>query len=107
MALYPGWVRSDMGEAGAELEVKDSVSMLRRTLASLKPVDKGGFSDRGHDHDHDHVRTPIAWQAVTGSRRLQRGQEDVLCWRTQVWTLGPLLMSARCRCPRRDRSRCR
>jgi len=101
VALYPGWVRSDMGEAGADLEVEDSVSTLRRTLASLKPVDKGGF------FDHDHDRTPIAWQAVTGSRRLQRGHEDVLCWRTQVWTLGPLLMSARCRCPRRDRSRCR
>ena len=53
VALHPGWVRTDMGGAGADLEVSDSVRLLRRTLAGLTPADNGGF--------FDHDGTPLAW----------------------------------------------
>lgn len=45
VALHPGWVRTDMGGAGADLEVADSAAGLRRTLAGLTPADNGGFFD--------------------------------------------------------------
>jgi NAD(P)-dependent dehydrogenase (short-subunit alcohol dehydrogenase family) len=53
VALHPGWVRTDMGGAGADLSVADSVSALRRVLAGLRPEDHGAFLD--------HDGTPIAW----------------------------------------------
>ncbi len=53
VALHPGWVRTDMGGAGADLEVATSVSDLRRTLAQLRPADNGGF--------FSHDGTPLAW----------------------------------------------
>lgn len=53
VALHPGWVRTDMGGAGADLDVRDSVAHLRRTLAGLTPADNGGF--------FDHDGTPLAW----------------------------------------------
>lgn len=43
VALHPGWVRTDMGGAGADLDVVDSVAGIRRTLAALRPADHGGF----------------------------------------------------------------
>jgi NAD(P)-dependent dehydrogenase (short-subunit alcohol dehydrogenase family) len=52
VALHPGWVRTDMGGAGAALEVADSVRDLRRTLAGLTPADNGGF------FNHDGSRLP-------------------------------------------------
>ena len=53
VALHPGWVRTDMGGAEADLDVADSVAHLRRTLAGLRPADNGGF--------FDHDGTPLAW----------------------------------------------
>ncbi len=53
VALHPGWVRTDMGGAAADLPVSDSVAALRRTLAALTPAQHGGF--------FDHDGSPIAW----------------------------------------------
>jgi NAD(P)-dependent dehydrogenase (short-subunit alcohol dehydrogenase family) len=53
VALHPGWVRTDMGGAQADLEVSDSVADMRRTLARLGPADNGGF--------FNHDGAPLAW----------------------------------------------
>jgi NAD(P)-dependent dehydrogenase (short-subunit alcohol dehydrogenase family) len=53
VALHPGWVRTDMGGTGADLEVATSVSNLRRTLANLRPADNGGF--------FNHDGAALAW----------------------------------------------
>jgi NAD(P)-dependent dehydrogenase (short-subunit alcohol dehydrogenase family) len=53
VAFHPGWVQTDMGGAGASLTPQQSVSDMRRTLASLKAGDNGSFLN------HDGQR--IAW----------------------------------------------
>ena len=53
VALHPGWVRTDMGGAGAELDVARSVADLRATIARLGPADNGRFLN--------HDGTPIPW----------------------------------------------
>jgi NAD(P)-dependent dehydrogenase (short-subunit alcohol dehydrogenase family) len=53
VALHPGWVRTDMGGAQADLGVEASARDLRRTLASRQPADSGGF--------FNHDGTPIPW----------------------------------------------
>jgi NAD(P)-dependent dehydrogenase (short-subunit alcohol dehydrogenase family) len=53
VALHPGWVRTDMGGTGADLEVPDAVADMRRTLAALQPADNGGF--------FNHDGKPLAW----------------------------------------------
>jgi NAD(P)-dependent dehydrogenase (short-subunit alcohol dehydrogenase family) len=53
VALHPGWVRTDMGGAAADLDVATSVADLRRTLGALGPADNGRFLN--------HDGTPIPW----------------------------------------------
>lgn len=53
VSFHPGWVRTDMGGAGADLEVDVSVRHMRRVLAGLTPADNGRF--------FDHDGTPIEW----------------------------------------------
>jgi NAD(P)-dependent dehydrogenase (short-subunit alcohol dehydrogenase family) len=53
VALHPGWVRTDMGGPGADLDVVASVADLRRTIAALTPAHTGRFLN--------HDGTPIDW----------------------------------------------
>jgi NAD(P)-dependent dehydrogenase (short-subunit alcohol dehydrogenase family) len=43
VVLHPGWVKTDMGGAGAPVERKDSIAGMRRVIATLTPADSGGF----------------------------------------------------------------
>lgn len=53
LSFHPGWVRTDMGGSGADIDVADSVAGMRRVLAAAKPEDNGAF--RNYDGQ------PIAW----------------------------------------------
>ena len=53
VAFHPGWVRTDMGGAEADIEVATSVSDMRRTLAALRPQDNGVYLN--------HDGQPLAW----------------------------------------------
>lgn len=53
VALHPGWVRTDMGGAGADIDVATSAADIRRTLAALTAADNGGF--------FNHDGQPIPW----------------------------------------------
>jgi NAD(P)-dependent dehydrogenase (short-subunit alcohol dehydrogenase family) len=53
VALSPGWVRTDMGGAGAPLAPETSVAGLRNVIAKLKPADSGRF--------FSHDGSPIPW----------------------------------------------
>jgi len=52
-AFHPGWVRTDMGGAGADLDAAESVAGMRRALAGLPPAQSGSFLN--------YDGTPIAW----------------------------------------------
>ena len=41
--IHPGWVRTDMGGASAQLSAEESVTAMRRIIDNLKPDDNGGF----------------------------------------------------------------
>jgi NAD(P)-dependent dehydrogenase (short-subunit alcohol dehydrogenase family) len=53
VAFHPGWVRTDMGGAGADLSVEESVSSLRATIARLTAAEHGRFLN--------YDGTPIGW----------------------------------------------
>jgi len=53
VAFHPGWVKTDMGGEGAELEVDVAVADMRRTLAGLTPQDNGRFLN--------HDGQPLPW----------------------------------------------
>ncbi len=53
VALHPGWVRTEMGGASAELDVDHSAGAIRTTLAQL------GHAANGHFLNYD--GTPIPW----------------------------------------------
>lgn len=41
--FHPGWVRTDMGGAGASIDVQTSVAGMRAKIAALGPADSGRF----------------------------------------------------------------
>jgi NAD(P)-dependent dehydrogenase (short-subunit alcohol dehydrogenase family) len=47
VSLHPGWVRTDMGGAGAPLTAEESVRGLREVIAGLKAEHSGRFFDHG------------------------------------------------------------
>ena len=53
IAFHPGWVKTDMGGPGAELEVDVSVTGMRITLAGLSKADNGKFLN--------YDGTPLPW----------------------------------------------
>jgi NAD(P)-dependent dehydrogenase (short-subunit alcohol dehydrogenase family) len=53
VAMHPGWVRTDMGGEGADLDVADSAAGIRRTIARLGAADNGQF--------FDYDGSPLAW----------------------------------------------
>jgi len=52
-AFHPGWVRTEMGGAGADLDPARSVADLRRALAGLDAARNGSFLN--------HDGTPLDW----------------------------------------------
>ena len=53
IAFHPGWVKTEMGGAGAEIDVDVSVAGLRRTLANQTSAGNGTFLN--------YDGTPISW----------------------------------------------
>jgi len=43
VSFHPGWVRTDMGGANADITAQDSVAGMRRVIAGLTPQDNGRF----------------------------------------------------------------
>jgi len=51
VVIHPGWVRTDMGGAGASISVSESVTGIRRLLDNLTPEQHGRFwTWEGREH---------------------------------------------------------
>ena len=53
VSLHPGWVRTDMGGAGADIDVATSAEGIRKTMQGLTAQHHGGF--------FNYDGTPLAW----------------------------------------------
>lgn len=53
VVLSPGWVRTDMGGAGAPLGPEESIAGMRRVIAGLRKSDSGRF--------YHHDGKPVPW----------------------------------------------
>jgi NAD(P)-dependent dehydrogenase (short-subunit alcohol dehydrogenase family) len=53
VALHPGWVRTDMGGANADISAEESVTGIRRTLATVTDHNNGSFLN--------YDGTPLNW----------------------------------------------
>jgi NAD(P)-dependent dehydrogenase (short-subunit alcohol dehydrogenase family) len=53
VAMHPGWVRTEMGGAGADLDVSESAKGIRKTIAGLSHGDNGCF--------FSYDGTPMRW----------------------------------------------
>lgn len=52
-SFHPGWVRTEMGGEGADIDAATSVAGMRAVLAGLKPQDSGSF--------FNYDGQPLAW----------------------------------------------
>ena len=52
-AFHPGWVRTEMGGAGADIDAAESIAGMRRSLAALDAARNGSFLN--------YDGTPLAW----------------------------------------------
>ena len=43
VAFHPGWVRTEMGGAGADIDASESIAGMRRALAELDSARNGSF----------------------------------------------------------------
>jgi NAD(P)-dependent dehydrogenase (short-subunit alcohol dehydrogenase family) len=53
VAFHPGWVRTDMGGSGADIDASESIAGMRRAIAELDVASNGGFLN--------YDGAPLAW----------------------------------------------